>query len=503
MKRLWLLVAIGFLASSGLAWGHAPLQYHGGPILRTFKIYPLYYGNWSAADISAQQNYLKGLTAYLSGKGRPAHRQPMMWQYGVNKASVAAAVTADTSATPKKLSGSDVLKIIQSNQASKKLPAFGRTVLIVVFLAHGFSTDCPACHSSKSRSAFWAVVPHDAGLGTPVAGPKPPSPAPFQLVTGHEVLEASIDPAINNDKGWDEAVDGCPDGMAAYGGSWIQLSFGWIPGVADNTNNGTCSTTGYTSTDEIQVYGWKYKDYRKEYDALWPKGWRLYILQSYVIGNQVRYNAVWRRWTGDEVQVYGWEYADFKKKYDKLWPQGWRLYILQSYVFGNQVRYNAVWRRGSLGEHRTLDTTYANYRSQYDTLWTHRWRLQTLQSYVAGNHVDYNAVWRPGDSSEYQVYGWTYPNYRKRYDKLWKQGWRLYSLQAYVSHGRTLYNAVWRPGNMAEIQVYGYKYVDYRKEYDKLWKRGWRLYILDSYVAGNGQVFYNAVWRIGVSDRPL
>src|SRR5580704_6411014 len=27
-----------------------PLQYHGGPFLQTFEIYPLYYGNWSATE---------------------------------------------------------------------------------------------------------------------------------------------------------------------------------------------------------------------------------------------------------------------------------------------------------------------------------------------------------------------------------------------------------------------------------------------------------------------
>jgi hypothetical protein len=490
MKKLCLAVALGILgvaAGSAPVWGqaHAPLQYNGGPVLRTFKIYPLYYGDWSAAEITAQQNYLTGLTAYLSGKGEPAGQQPMMWQYGVNEASVATAAKDSPSAKPVKLKRSDVLKIIHDNQSSGKLPSFGPATLIMVFPAKGFGLDnCNGCgyHSSESATSYWSVVPHDVGPNLP-------------LVTAHEVFEASIDPADDNDRGWDEAVDGCS--------SIVSLSFGQIPGATDNTNNGTCSTTGYTSTDEIQVYGWKYADYRKKYDEMWPQGWRLYILQSYVTNGQVLYNAVWRRWTGDEFQVYGWQFNDFKKRYDELFPQGWRLYILQSYANNGQILYNAVWRRGTTGEHQTYDTTYTNYRSQYDTLWTQNWRLQTLQSYVDGNQVAYNAVWRPGDSGEFQVYGWTYTDYRKRYDDLWKQSWRLYSLQAYVSNGQTLYNAVWRPGSMPEYQVYGYTYADYRKRYDELFPQGWRLYVLDSFVTGDGQVRYNAVWRIGTVDRPL
>jgi hypothetical protein len=521
MRTSWSRLAINVVAAVLLGPAAPlqaqPMQYHGGPILRTFTIYPLYYGNWSNADITAHQNFLVGLAGYLSGHNNPAGQQTMLWQYGVNEATVAAAATDGAQAAPAKLSRSDLLNIIQANQGRGNLPAFGPATLIMVFPVHGFGlTDCNGCgyHSSESTSAFWSVVPQDAGVGKPVAGPVPASPAPFQLVTSHEIFEASANPSDDQSQGWDEMVDGCPDGEAPFGGSWIGLPFGWIAGVHDNTQNGNCSTTGYTSTDEIQVYGWTYADYRTKYDELWPQGWRLYILQSYAMPNgQVLYDAVWRPGTGDEIQVYGWSFDDYKKEYDELWPQGWRLYILQSYVTSScQVLYNAVWRRGNLGEIQNYDSSYGQYRSTYDQLWPQGWRLQTLQSYVTGlplpfggclsQTTSYNAVWRPGDSGELQVYGWTYPDYRTTYDELWPQGWRLYILQSYVMNDQVLYNAAWRPGNMPEIQVYSYTYADYRKKYDELWSAGWRLYVLDAFVIG-GQVRYNAVWRIGTSDRPL
>jgi len=512
MKKASLTVVIcvvSFFACSLSALGQPPQQYQGGPVLRNFKIYPLYYGKWSNADIATQQTYLNGLAGFLSGNNKPAGEQPMMWQYGVNAATVAAAVTAGGNATPGGLARAQVLGIINANQTNKQLPAFSADALIVVFLDHGFSlSDCNGCayHASESASAFWAAVPRDAGVGKPVAGSIPAAPGPTQLVISHEIFEATANPSIGKSPGWDEMVDGCLDGMATSGGSWISLPFGWIAGVHDNTRNGGCSNTGYTSTDEIQAYGWSYADYRKKYDELWPKGWRLYILQSYVMpGGQVLYNAVWRPATVDELQVYGSSYADYRKKYDELWPQGWRLYILQSYAMPNsQVLYNAVWRKGNLGEYQDYGSPYNQYRSRYDQLFPQKWRLQTLQSYVVGGQVTYNAVWRPGDSGEFQVYGWTYADYRKKYDEIWPQGWRLYILQSYVMpNGQVLYNAVFRPGSMPEVQVYGYSYADYRKKYDELWPKGWRLYVLDSYVMPNGQVLYNAVWRMGTSDRPL
>jgi hypothetical protein len=83
---------------------------------------------------------------------------------------------------------------------------------------------------------------------------------------------------------------------------------------------------------EIQVYGWAYEDFRAKYDELWPQGWRLHLLNNYVVNGEVLYTAVWRPSTEGEIQVYGWAYEDFRAKYDELWPQGWRLHIVAIYT---------------------------------------------------------------------------------------------------------------------------------------------------------------------------
>jgi hypothetical protein len=85
-------------------------------------------------------------------------------------------------------------------------------------------------------------------------------------------------------------------------------------------------------SEEIQVYGWKYEDFRAKYDELWPQGWRLHLLNNYVVNGEVLYTAVWRPSTEGEIQVYGWTYEDFRAKYDELWPQGWRLHIVAIYT---------------------------------------------------------------------------------------------------------------------------------------------------------------------------
>ena len=484
------LIGILSMLAPRLGWAATPLQYHGGPFLQQFEIYPLYYGNWAESDITTQQTYVVNLAAYMSGENAPAGEQPMMKQYGVNQVTVAAVATASPAAKPKVLSHNALLNIIHANQKSGNLPAFGPNTLIVVFPAHGFSvTGCDGCggyHTSESTSAFWAVVPEDQE----------------QVVISHEIFESSADPAVNTFQGWDEAIDQCDSASPIY------LSFGPIPPATDNTNGGACSTSGYTSLDELQVYGWTYADYRAKYNKLFPEGWRLYSLQSYVLSNgDVRYNAVWRP-TGNtaEEQLYGVTYAQYRSTYDTLFPEGWRLYILQSYVLPNgDVLYNAVFRPGNLSEEQLYGVTFAQFQSTYNTLYPKGWRLSILQSYVLPDgDVLYNAVFRPGDSGETQVYGWTFSDYQTEYNKLWAEGWRLYILDSYViADGTVRYNAVWRPATHGEIQVYGWTYSDYRTEYNTLWTEGWRLYILNAYVLPGDEVRYEAVWQQGMIDRPL
>ena len=151
-----------------------------------------------------------------------------------------------------------------------------------------------------------------------------------------------------------------------------------VPAPGPLRRRWTPSTAG-----EIQVYGWTYEDHRKKYDELWKQGWRLKLIQPFVLsGNQVRYTAVWQPSTADEIQVYGWTYEDYRKKYDELWKQGWRLKLIQPFVLsGDQVRYTAVWQPSTADEIQVYGWGYPDYRAKYDELWNQGWRLKTLQTF--------------------------------------------------------------------------------------------------------------------------
>jgi|ERR1039458_2457573 hypothetical protein len=242
LSTAFAIVVLNLLSGGRTAWAqpHDPLEYKGGPVLSNFKIYPLYYGAWTPAQIKAQQDYLAGLTAYISGVGAPKGEVPMLTQYGVVGASVAKEATANPKASGS-LTQKELVKIINNNIG--KLHAFDTHTLIMVFPGAGSTLPgCTGCgyHASESNTAFWAVVPQNAG-------------PTLALVTAHEVFESATDPADNNTKGMiskngQEAVDGCNSPIPKF--PFISLSFGQIPGAADNTQGGACNKTGYIHAPE-------------------------------------------------------------------------------------------------------------------------------------------------------------------------------------------------------------------------------------------------------------
>ncbi|HWB76392.1 MAG TPA: C1 family peptidase [Nannocystaceae bacterium] len=279
----------------------------------------------------------------------------------------------------------------------------------------------------------------------------------------------------------------------SWGTGWGMDGFGWVKWGSNKIGMGaswmrmnapeyqTTAVWKKSDAEEQQVHGWEYKDYRARYDALWGDGWRLHALENKVEDGKVLYSAVWRK-VGNiaEKQIYSNDYDDYRAKYDELWKDGWRLHILNNYVVDGKVKYTAVFRKGGGGEVQVYGWKYSDYRAKYDEMWKDGWRLAILDNYVKGGEVKYTAVWKKTGGGEIQVYNKPYAEYRAKYDELWKDGWRLAILDNYVQGGVVKYTAVWKKTGGSEIQVYGWDYDGFRAKDAELRKAGWRLAILNS-----------------------
>lgn len=222
----WVVFTAATLILAGGLSAEIQLQYRGGPVLDELTIHPLFYGIWSEADIVARRNYLVRLADYVSGDNAPQGQRPVLWQYGVHGATLSMDIRVHPDMQPVALHAASVPHILLENRGNGNLPP--GNALVVVFLAKGFSLPFlgKGCsyHSNAGVLSPFAAVTYDC--------------APDFLAIAREVFGASVNPEGN---GWDEPADNC---LAP-----VRLSFEGIsiPGLADNTQGGTCSSTGHIS----------------------------------------------------------------------------------------------------------------------------------------------------------------------------------------------------------------------------------------------------------------
>jgi hypothetical protein len=263
------------LGGATSASAQLPLLPYGEPALGSFEIVPIFWGDWTATQINNLYAYLTDLADYISLKNAPIMQQPVIAQYGVKGATVAAAIKANQpgsstyippskyiSACPDKppaVAGTiyfcDPPSIIAGLQKSGAVPLFTSKSLIMLFLGKGYILD-PACncagyHQAETTSpSFYAVVPLSP----------PTSAYPGQQlhgVTSHEIFEAATDPYDSFMSQWAwltapydakgdvyEAADQC---AAMITVPWPTSPSGTLSfaQITDDSNGGACSTSGY------------------------------------------------------------------------------------------------------------------------------------------------------------------------------------------------------------------------------------------------------------------
>jgi len=255
VRNLFLVIASTAIAypRAAHAQAHNKLNYHCGPVLTNFNIYPVFWGQgWPVELFVPRLNELESIAEFISGGvNAPVNQQPFMKQYGVLKATVQNVKFISNTSGPRVFSNTDIQSIIHSAQATGDIPAYAPGVLIVLFLNVGSKLDTNICggtapsacgyHRDEGVNKYYAVVPVDGGIP----------------LVDHEVFEAATDPAIfTSSEGWfgpgsatvpprgDEIVDGCTTFFPySHFGTNNQLTSG-----ADNNSNGFCTLTGYTPT---------------------------------------------------------------------------------------------------------------------------------------------------------------------------------------------------------------------------------------------------------------
>jgi hypothetical protein len=210
-----------------------PLVWRGGPILAWPGLVPLYWGDFTEAQISSMETFLQAYVYYLQSRGAPAAQRCVISQYGVKGASFAIGYTQP--AQPHEATEAEVKSLIESLQQQQHLPPFSPNRVFLVF-THGMSfsgygSEWCGYHSTWGSGQYFAIIPYPTADGCGSSAPE----SSWQSITSHEINEAATDPAGGS--GW---VAGSEEGGDTCAWQEFKLSFGTIQLFEDNRQS-TCS----------------------------------------------------------------------------------------------------------------------------------------------------------------------------------------------------------------------------------------------------------------------
>jgi hypothetical protein len=213
------------------------MVYQGGPLLYSAELVSFYWGNFTLAELSTMQNYLKNLAAHISGINAPAmaNQVPVLWQYNCVCAHLGAMYNQRN--PPASSTDAGVQAMVLGLQVTGHLPAFSPSRLIIVFTkgisfsGYGVIPGWCGYHSAWGTDQYYALVPQ------PTAGAACATDdnTAWESVTSHEVQEAMTDPSPGT--GW---VEGGGEGGDSCNFQEFTLPFGTIQKFADNSQQ-TCS----------------------------------------------------------------------------------------------------------------------------------------------------------------------------------------------------------------------------------------------------------------------
>jgi hypothetical protein len=132
---------------------------------------------------------------------------------------------------------------------------------------------------------------------------------------------------------------------------------------------------------QLWFQGWTAADLNPKLSELFGKNFRLAHLNAWTLaGGGVRYDVILNGGSHAQHYILGWTAEDFRKKYDEMWGKGFRLLLLDVHSIGGGLRYDGVWNPSSAPQFVVWGMTREQVRAYYDEMWHQGMRLASMST---------------------------------------------------------------------------------------------------------------------------
>ena len=222
----------------------------------------------------------------------------------------------------------------------------------------------------------------------------------------------------------------------------------WIDGYTDD---GKAHFNVIFRTDE-QGIDWKNHGsmtgtiYQQNFDKYRGEGFSLDHVDSYVVGNNVLYAAIWRKSSGAFTAYHGSTAEEHQKSFDSLKSDGWRPKVISVASVGGKLRYTALYTKQAIGSFEARSfLTPDEYQTKFDQNKASGRHLHYLNSYLHEGKLRFSAIWaeKPEVSGRIARHGLTAGQFLTSWEDAMSAGFRTRAITGCEEGGKVRYAVYW------------------------------------------------------------
>jgi CubicO group peptidase (beta-lactamase class C family) len=186
--------------------------------------------------------------------------------------------------------------------------------------------------------------------------------------------------------------------------------------------------------------------YQQVVDEAVESGYRLEWIDGYTDDGKVHFNAIFR--TNDPAIAWGSHHnmtgTTYQQYVDKYRNQGFILDHIDSYGVGNEVRYAAIWTKSSDAFTAYHGKTSAEHQESFNSLTSQGWTPKVISGASVQRKVFYTALYTKQAIGNFEARSFlTLSEYQTKFEQNTANGRHLHYLNSYVHEGKPHFTAIW------------------------------------------------------------
>jgi hypothetical protein len=186
--------------------------------------------------------------------------------------------------------------------------------------------------------------------------------------------------------------------------------------------------------------------YQQHFDKYRDRGFALDHVDSYGVGNEVRYAAIWTKSGGAFTAYHGKTSAEHQESFDSLTSEGWRPKVISVASVSGKLLYTALYTKQAIGNFEARSfLTASEYQTKFDQNTANGRHLHYLNSYVHEGKPRFTAIWaqEPKVSGFKASHGLTGDKYQTSWEDALSAGFSTQAIAGYEDAGNVRFAAYW------------------------------------------------------------